>query len=288
MASYHYRIVNVFAETAWAGNPLAVFEDARGLDDTAMQTLAQQLNLSETTFVFPSDKADAQVRIFTPTYELPFAGHPTLGTAWVLAQTLGKQQLALAFKAGVIPVEAHEHNRMMLSANAPTYRFAPAADIMAQALGIAPDQVAGTPRFVNTGTEQLIVPLASVAAVQACAPDLALMNQHAKNERGITQTLVWAWGDDEIVARFFWVQNGQLAEDHGTGSACANLGGWLLAEQTTTLPLKASMVQGHGVNRLAHLTLQIDADKQIRVGGRVTEVGRGEFDWPDNTGSALA
>ncbi|MBB5191504.1 PhzF family phenazine biosynthesis protein [Silvimonas terrae] len=288
MASYRYRIVNVFAETPWAGNPLAVFEDARGLDAAAMQTLAQQLNLSETTFVFPSARADAQVRIFTPTYELPFAGHPTLGTAWVLAQTLGKSHLTLEFKAGVIPVVAHEHHRMQLSANAPTYRFAPPAADMAHALGIAPEQVAGTPRFVNTGTEQLVVPLASAEAVQACTPDLALMNIHAKNERGIIQTLVWAWAEDDIVARFFWVQNGQLAEDHGTGSACANLGGWLLAEQTTTLPLTASMVQGHGIGRLAHLSLLIDADKQIHVGGRVAEVGRGEFDWPDHGGNALA
>ncbi|GGP22842.1 PhzF family phenazine biosynthesis protein [Silvimonas iriomotensis] len=288
MARYSYRIVNVFAETAWAGNPLAVFEDARGLDDNAMQTLAQQLNLSETTFVFPSGKADAHVRIFTPTYELPFAGHPTLGTAWVLSRALGRQQLTLEFKSGVIPVVAHEHNRMMLRANAPAYRFAPAAEVMAHALGIAPEQVAGTPRFVNTGTEQLIVPLASVEAVHACAPDLALMDQHAKNERGIMQALVWAWGDDEIVARFFWVQNGQLAEDHGTGSACANLGGWLLAEQSTVLPLSASMVQGHGIQRLAHLSLQISADKEIEVGGRVAEVGHGEFAWPDQAPGLLA
>src|SRR5207249_7391519 len=76
MASYNYRIVNVFAESVLAGNPLCVFEDARGLDDATMQALALQLNLSETTFVLPSTVATARVRIFTPTFEMAFAGHP--------------------------------------------------------------------------------------------------------------------------------------------------------------------------------------------------------------------
>ena len=84
MTGYAYRIVNVFAETPLAGNPLAVFEDARGLDDATMQALALQFNLSETTFVLPSDAATRRVRIFTPAFEMPFAGHPTLGTAHVV------------------------------------------------------------------------------------------------------------------------------------------------------------------------------------------------------------
>ncbi|MFP3740680.1 PhzF family phenazine biosynthesis protein, partial [Burkholderia sp. SIMBA_019] len=77
MASYAFRIVNVFAETTLGGNPLCVFEDARGLDDATMQALALQFNLSETTFVLPSERAAAAVRIFTPGYEMRFAGHPT-------------------------------------------------------------------------------------------------------------------------------------------------------------------------------------------------------------------
>src|SRR6185437_16570196 len=82
---YAFRLVNVFAEdTALSGNPLAVFEDARGLDDATMQALALQFNLSETTFVLPSDVATRRVRIFTPAFEMPFAGHPTLGTAHVV------------------------------------------------------------------------------------------------------------------------------------------------------------------------------------------------------------
>jgi len=79
---YAFRIVNVFAEERLTGNPLAVLEDARGLDDASMQALALQFNLSETTFLLPSASADAKLRIFTPAKELPFAGHPTLGSAY--------------------------------------------------------------------------------------------------------------------------------------------------------------------------------------------------------------
>ena len=87
MTDYAFHLVNVFAESPLGGNPLCVFEDAGDLDDATMQALALQFNLSETTFVMPSSHADARVRIFTPTFEMPFAGHPTLGTAHVVRAT---------------------------------------------------------------------------------------------------------------------------------------------------------------------------------------------------------
>ena len=105
MATYSFRIVNVFAEEALAGNPLAVFEDARGMDERTMQALALQFNLSETTFVLPSDRATAHVRIFTPTFEMPFAGHPTLGTAHVVRSMRGSgDTVMLEMRVGTIPV----------------------------------------------------------------------------------------------------------------------------------------------------------------------------------------
>src|SRR5882672_845175 len=109
MNDYPFRIVNVFAETPLGGNPLAVFENARGLDDATMQALARQFNLSETTFVLPSTSATARVRIFTPTFEMPFAGHPTLGTAHVVRSLTGTgNAVTLEMKAGIIPVDAQE------------------------------------------------------------------------------------------------------------------------------------------------------------------------------------
>ena len=109
MTDYAFRLLNVFAtnDSAFSGNQLCVFEDARGLDDAVMLQLAAQFNLSETTFILPSEQADARVRIFTPGYEMKFAGHPTLGTAQVVRDLLKTgDALTLEFKAGVVPVTA--------------------------------------------------------------------------------------------------------------------------------------------------------------------------------------
>src|SRR5882672_6851934 len=104
MPTYSYRLLNVFAIDGdkFSGNPLCVFEDARGLADTTLQALALQFNLSETTFILPSDTATVRVRIFTPTFEMPFAGHPTLGTAQVVREIKGAgNTLSLEMQAGV-------------------------------------------------------------------------------------------------------------------------------------------------------------------------------------------
>ena len=160
MPTYAYRIVNVFAESPLAGNPLAVFEDARGIEPTTMQALALQFNLSESTFILPSTRATAHVRIFTPTFEMPFAGHPTLGTAHVVrALRDSGDAVTLEMQAGVIPVRA-SGDVWTLSANAPRHR-APAASRaeLAAMLGLALRDLADTPPlWVDTGSEQLVVP----------------------------------------------------------------------------------------------------------------------------------
>ncbi len=107
MAAHRFRLLNVFAESPLSGNALAVFEDGSGLSDERMQALALQFNLSETTFLFPSAVATAKVRIFSPSFEMPFAGHPTLGTAQVVrSRSSGGDALTLEMRAGVIPVTA--------------------------------------------------------------------------------------------------------------------------------------------------------------------------------------
>src|SRR5580704_6005420 len=139
MATHPFRIVNVFTQDrgALSGNPLCVFEDGSGFDTDVMQALARQFNLSETTFILPSSRADARVRIFTPTYEMPFAGHPTLGTAQVCrALKLGKDALVLEMQAGLIPVRAHG-DRWTLTAMGATWRELDASrDELAKALGL--------------------------------------------------------------------------------------------------------------------------------------------------------
>ena len=284
MAHYRYRILNVFAQQAYAGNPLAVFEEAEGLSTARMLQLTQQLNLSESTYILKQEQShggDARVRIFTPGYEMPFAGHPSLGTAWTLAQSSapgGKTLVQLGLNAGVIPVEV-DNDYATLTANAPSYRAAAPNAQLAAALSIREDAIAATPEFVNTGSEQMVIPLRSPADVAACRPITHDFIAAASNNEGRACALVWAWANaEEIIARFFWVQGGMAGEDFGTGSACANLGGWMLRHvPDLKLPLRATMIQGHSVGRLAHVGLTLEADRRIRVGGRVVQVGSGEF-----------
>ena len=278
MTDYAFRIVNVFAETPLAGNPLAVFEDARGLDDATMQALALQFNLSETTFVLPSQAATRRVRIFTPTFEMPFAGHPTLGTAHVV-RTLANagDHLTLQMRAGVIPVRA-DGDVWTLTANAPRHRSPLASrGKLAAMLGLGVDDLHATaePLWVDTGSEQLIVPLASFDAVRRAQPSPAQMLVHASNGQR-AMAYVFARGGDHVVSRFFFPKHGAMIEDPGTGSACANLGGWLLATGAP-LPQRLTIAQGEAVGRPCRLGLVVDAQRSIHVSGRVIEIGRGSI-----------
>jgi PhzF family phenazine biosynthesis protein len=273
-----FRLVNVFAETTLGGNPLCVFEDGSALDTETMQALALQFNLSETTFVLPPQRADAtrRVRIFTPGFEMPFAGHPTLGSAHVVrALTDCGDRVALEMQAGLIPVVA-QGDRWTLKANAPSWRDAGLArGQLAGILGIAEADVGDGARWVDTGSEQLIVPLVSADAVERCRPNVERLVAECVGTRRRGLAYVWAReAADRIRARFFFEKQGGLTEDPGTGSACANLGGWFIA-QSEPLPLQAVVMQGDRLGRACRLGLEVDADKRIFVSGRVIELGQG-------------
>ena len=289
MADYAFRIVNVFAETPLAGNPLAVFEDGHGLDAAGMQALALQFNLSETTFVLPSQGATARVRIFTPTFEMPFAGHPTLGTAHVVrAIANAGDRVTLEMIAGIIPVAA-SGDVWTLTAGAPTVSAVAASRAeLAAMLGLAQSDVApdpaAPPLWVDTGSDQLIIPLASVDAVMRTKPRGDLMLAHASNGKR-AMAYVFAHGSRgtarsgeaaPVAARFFFPKYGAVVEDPGTGSACANLGGWLIATGAP-LPQRLAIAQGDEIDRPCRLGLEVTADRQIRVSGRVIELGRGSI-----------
>ncbi len=176
-----YRIVNVFTvgQDPFSGNPLAVFEDSAGLDDGLLQAIARQLNLSETTFVTGPgpDGVDADVRIFTPSYELPFAGHPTLGTAYVVGSLLAaKTAVVLGMPAGRVPVTADGARWTLTTAVAPSTRSVDATSAeLGETLGLEEADVAEGALWVDTGVEQLIVPLASVEAVRRAQADPRLL-----------------------------------------------------------------------------------------------------------------
>lgn len=280
MPSYAFRILNVFAETPLGGNPLAVFEHAEGMDDATMQALALQFNLSETTFILPSTKATARVRIFTPAFEMPFAGHPTLGTAQVVRsmQACG-DKLTLETLAGVIPVSA-AGDAWTLTALPPKTRAPQSSRTqLAQALGLEVEDIGATPLWVDTGSDQLVIPLLTPAAVRRCQPDAGLMQRYCGNGQR-TLAYVWAPGsENQALVRFFFNKLGVICEDPGTGSACANLGGYLLATGHHG-PLAWTLHQGDQVGRPCVLKLTLDAADAIHVGGRVIQIGRGEITLP--------
>lgn len=280
MPDYAFRIVNVFAETPLGGNPLAVFEDASGMDGATMQALALQFNLSETTFILPSTAATARVRIFTPTFEMPFAGHPTLGSARVVHDLKAcGSTLTLEMQAGIIPVNLAD-GLWTLTAGRPSTRPPGASRReLAQALGLKEADIGMPPLWVDTGSDQLVIPLNSPDAVRSCMPDSALMERHCKNG---SRVLAYVWasnGDGRVLARFFFNKHGSVVEDPGTGSACANLGGYLVATGHKE-PLAWAVCQGEQVGRPCVLYLTLTADSAIRVGGAVIEIGRGKISLP--------
>jgi trans-2,3-dihydro-3-hydroxyanthranilate isomerase len=277
MAAHPYRIVNVFTQNqgALTGNPLCVFENGADFSTELMQGLARQFNLSETTFILPATRGAARVRIFTPSYEMPFAGHPTLGTAHVCRDLgLGGDSLELDLQAGMIPVRA-AGDRWTLTALPPSSRELDLPrEELAAALGLEVRDIGERPLWIKAGKEQLVVPLTSTEAVKRAKPDSPALNR-LKSEDGQSQAYVFAFdGTGRALARFFFPQSGNFLEDPATGSATANFGGWCIATKQK-LPLSLQISQGEMVGRPSHLYLNVSADPKIEVGGDVIEIGRG-------------
>jgi trans-2,3-dihydro-3-hydroxyanthranilate isomerase len=276
-----YRTLNVFTDgdDSFSGNPLCVFEDATGLSDEDMQDLARQLNLSETTFITSWDAdVTANVRIFTPNYEMPFAGHPTLGTAYVVRELSGggADAVLLRMPAGDIPVQV-AGDVWTLQANAPTsFPVEVRRADLTRMIGLTADRVAAEPLWVDTGTIQLILPLRSADDVRTAAADPKLLAEFATRPDGESLVYIWApTGADTIEARLFFTQNRAVIEDPATGSACANLGGWFLANGQRGI--RRRIHQGSAIQRPSVLDLAVDDEGTIFVSGTVREVGRGTF-----------
>lgn len=277
MPTLNYRIVNVFTQNQdpLSGNPLCVFENGEHLDGETMQKLARQFNLSETTFLLPSSRANARVHIFTPNYEMPFAGHPTLGSAFVCrALGLCSDEAVLEMQAGLIPVTA-QSDRWTLRANPPTTRRCDTpVEALAEMLSIQVRDIGASPLWVKAGKEQLIVPLASEEAVRKVVPNAAKFSA-VKSEEGHSMAYVFAERSaGKLLSRFFFPQGTAILEDPATGSATANLGGWLIAAGRG-LPQRFEISQGEYVGRPSTLFLDVDAEKNIFVSGDVIELGRG-------------
>ncbi len=275
-----YAIVDVFTDRALAGNPLAVFRDGSGIDAGTMQAIAKELHLSETTFVLPpgAKEADRRVRIFTPDNELPFAGHPTIGTAYMLAD--GKDaELRLEEGVGVIRVTVRggfvQMEQPLPSFTGTTVTRKDAA----AALGLAVEEVrSDVPiQMASSGVPFLFIPLANLKAVRRTRPPVGLDGN----------VYVFAMSAErsgsQLHGRMFAAGMG-VGEDPATGSAQGPLGAYLIAhglvDGTPTARIRSE--QGFEIGRPSILDIEVDNANgrvtAVRVGGRCVAVGGGWLD----------
>lgn len=286
MQKYPFHLVNVFAESHFGGNPLAVFPNADGLTDVQMQAIAQQFNLSETVFLFAptnlhgNDNAMANLRIFTPNYEMPLAGHPTLGSGFIL-KSLNDLPSQFVVNTQAKAVEIFTSNsRIQIKIQGYQAKQINADKASLAALsGINTDDFVGHAYFINSGTQQILVELTNRQALANVQIDMAKLRELNINNpfKTTEEPSIYYWFDDgEIVhSRMFFEQNNSLVEDSGTGSACANLGAYFILQNK--YPIAKTIYQGDDMGRPNRLTLNVDNEQNIFVGGNVIEVGKGEF-----------
>ncbi len=277
MRSLPYVVCDVFTERALTGNPLAVFPDARGLDVETMQQLALELNLSESTFVFPPEQdGHAKVRIFMPTKELPFAGHPTLGTAFILAQASGSKDVRLEFALGTVPVTFERVSERSgfgwMRQPSPTLGSYDYKEALLVALGVSQSEL---PIEVYTnGPSHVYVALESHTAVSSLQPDFAALATLAQ-----TGVSVFHFDGERCTARYFAANSG-VNEDAATGSAAGPLALHLVRHGLLVEGEDLVIEQGAQIRRPSKLVARVtDAATTpvIDVGGSVVIVALGEF-----------
>ncbi|MDO4227322.1 PhzF family phenazine biosynthesis protein [Neisseria sp.] len=271
--NYPFVLANVFAETHFGGNPLAVFPEAEGLGDTEMQAIAKQFNLSETVFAF-GDK----LRIFTPDYELPLAGHPVIGASVVLQKLRGlPDRFTLHTRAKPVDIRCADGRAVMRIAGYTCEAAAATAGEFAQILGLHTTDLAEHAYRVNSGSEQLLMQVMSLHALQGAAVDAEGLRMLC---RDCPRDVLYLWYEegDTVHSRLFFTSGQTVLEDSGTGSACANLGAYYA--HCGRAPLTRTIFQGDGMGRPNRLSLAVDND-YIEVGGQVIEVGSGMFYLPE-------
>lgn len=277
--TYRFVIVDVFTDTPFAGNQLGVFTNATGLSDDEMLMLARELHFSETTFVLPPEAdGDVRMRIFTPVRELPFAGHPTLGTAFVLAGPLQKVIITLETARGTVPVALEREGAEIVFGRMeqPIPTIEPYADMerLFAALGVA-GSLLPVERYDN-GTPHIYVTLETEAEVAALAPDIAVIGSLV----GPTGVTVFAAEGTRVKARMFGPELGVI-EDPATGSAAGPLAVHLARHGLIAWGDEITISQGAEVNRPSTLYARAegagDEITRVEVGGSARVVARGEF-----------
>jgi trans-2,3-dihydro-3-hydroxyanthranilate isomerase len=294
------RIVDVFTERAFAGNQLAVVLSAKGMTAETMQSVARELNFSETTFVLPAEHPDhiAKVRIFTPAMELPFAGHPTVGTAWVLWKEGlvqgGAESFILEEAVGPVPVRlARNGGGEVMWMKHPEVRFEETIEdraLLAGSLGLTEkDLVPNVPmQVVSTGNPFLFVALRDRETVDAASSDGAGLARAftGRQSRGVFMFALDQPG--RIYSRMFAPHLLGISEDAAPGSAAGPLGAFAVKYGLVPRATRVSLVceQGTKMGRQSflHIELAYGADRdipsRIEVGGSVVPIVSGELSLP--------
>jgi trans-2,3-dihydro-3-hydroxyanthranilate isomerase len=282
--------LDVFTSVPLQGNQLAVFSDARGLTDAEMQSVAREMNLSETTFVLPRDattekERGVRVRIFTVSEELPFAGHPTLGTAVTLHRRSGAQTVDLDLNIGKIPVQFTTRDGLPfgeMTQRDPQFGQRHSSEDVARAAGMAVRDLADDLpiQTVSTGNAFAIVPLRSLAALESLAPEWSAMGAYLQK----TDAKFFYFVSRETLDPAARLQARMIfygGEDPATGSAAGPCAAWAVQYGVVPPGQQALIEQGVEMKRRSRIfvTAGKSNDKvvNIRVGGNAIEVSRGEL-----------
>src|SRR5262245_215998 len=279
MPSFRYVIADVFTDTPLEGNGLAVFTDARGIPEETLQPLARELNLSETVYVYPAEQGGhARIRIFTPMDELPFAGHPALGTAVVLAAPLQLPEIVLETGKGPITVRLEREEGGIsfgwMSQPLPTREPFPAEEELLAAVGVERSEL--PVELYDNGVRHVYIALPSIEAVEGLEPDL----QALKRLQGIVGTNCFAGEGDRWKTRMFAPADG-VPEDPATGSAAGPLACHLARHGSIEFGQEIVVSQGAEIRRPSTLHARVtgtaESFERVEVGGAAVIVARGEF-----------
>src|SRR3954447_17442629 len=291
MEKINYSIVDVFSQGKYTGNPLAVFKNVGNLSDSEMQQIAKEINYSETTFILSDSKNDGgyDVRIFTPTEEVPFAGHPTLGTAYIIQNEVLEEpltKLILNFKGGQIPVSFNNEEEVLwMKQNEPTFGNISDPNKVSDVLHIDKENI--DDRFpiqeVSTGLPVIIVPLKSLEAVKKVKINREKyfeLIEHTDAKAIMVFCPETYHSENDLNVRDFADYYG-IPEDAATGSANGCLASYLVKYQYfNKSDIDIRVEQGYEIERPSLLFLKASDDNgkiNVNVGGKVVKIAQGEW-----------
>jgi trans-2,3-dihydro-3-hydroxyanthranilate isomerase len=279
LSRFRYVVADVFTDTPLQGNQVAVFTDAREIPEDKLQAIAREMNFSETVFVYkPEGDGHARIRIFTPKAELPFAGHPTLGTAFILSTPLSLEEIKLETGAGVIPVRLEREDGRIVFGRmvqpVPTVELYDGGERVLEILGVARSEL--PVEVYDNGVRHVYISLGSEDEVAALRPDMARL----ADETDAVGFNCFAGEGKRWKTRMFAPASG-VAEDPATGSAAGPLALHLARHGRIAFGDEIEISQGAEVGRPSKLYARVEGSadevERVEVGGSAVTVARGEL-----------